>query len=107
MPRCLTRRKRRQLLTLFSLPGGEPAFFGMREEAELLVAARAAHPAGPPVLWGVDYEVAGDRTLLRDRCSPSHHPNEADAPLSALVEASNTSWHGIRDHAQSGESVHF
>jgi hypothetical protein len=32
------------LRDLYASPGGEPAFFGMREEAELLAAVRAAQP---------------------------------------------------------------
>jgi hypothetical protein len=53
------------LRALFSQPGGEPAFYGMAEEAEMLAAVRKAIPSSQPVLWGTDYEVAGDRQLLQ------------------------------------------
>ena len=53
------------LRALFSEPGGEPAFFGMAEEAQMLAAVRAAAPAGRSVFWGTDYEIAGDRQLLK------------------------------------------
>lgn len=43
------------LRALYALPGGEPAFFGMREEAQILAAVRAAVPANEPALWGADY----------------------------------------------------
>ena len=53
------------LRALFAQPGGEPAFFGMTEEAEMLATIRSAVPVGEPVLWGTDYEIAGDRQLIR------------------------------------------
>ena len=40
------------------------AFYTLREEAELLAAARAAVPGRDPVLWGLDYEMMADRYLL-------------------------------------------
>jgi hypothetical protein len=52
------------LRDLFAQRGGEPAFFGMKEEAEFLAAVRATSPRKAPILWGVDYEVAGDQHLL-------------------------------------------
>ncbi len=76
---------------LYASPGGEPAFFGMREEAELLVAARAALPDAAEVFWGVDYEVASDRPLLR-QLRDMDRPASSIQPLDALVEASNASW---------------
>ncbi len=79
------------LRRLFSQPGGEPAFFGMAEEAEMLVAVRAAVARGEQALWGLDYEVAGDRTLLRILDSKPK-PDAAQDALRALTAASNTSW---------------
>lgn len=79
------------LRTLFASPGGEPAFFGMREEAELIVAARNALPEASEVLWGLDYEVASDRPLLR-ALSDSQRPAAADQPLSTLIAASREAW---------------
>ena len=79
------------LRDLFTQPGGEPAFFGMQEEAELLSAVRAAVLEGEPALWGCDYEVAGDRTLLR-RLSAMGSPLEARAAFDALVQASDAAW---------------
>ena len=78
------------LQALFAQTGAEPAFYGMREEAEFLAAARAAAPAGP-FLWGADYEVGGDRHLLR-RLAELPKPAAAQTALAALTEASNASW---------------
>lgn len=44
-------------------PPGFP-FFILREEADLLVAARAALPRRADVVWGIDYDILGDRYLL-------------------------------------------
>lgn len=64
LDRTLTNDGLAGLQGLYELAGGEPVFFGMREEAELLSAARAALPDAHEVLWGIDYEVASDRRLL-------------------------------------------
>lgn len=79
------------LRALFAEPGGEPAFFGMQEEAEMLATVRAAAKAGQPVLWGTDYEVAGDRQLL-ELLAEADKPAAAEAALEALAEASAASW---------------
>lgn len=79
------------LRALYAEPGGEPAFFGMQEEAELLAAVRAAVSEGEPVLWGCDYEVAGDRTLLR-RLDAMGPPPGARAAFDTLVQASDAAW---------------
>ena len=67
------------------------AFFGMREEAEWLAAARAALPGGRPFLWGCDYEVGGDRHLI-GLLKAKRKPAAAEAALAALEAASNASW---------------
>lgn len=72
-------------------PGSQVAFFGMREEAEWLAAARAAVPGRAPVLWGTDYEVGGDRHLIGVLQS-SRPPESARAPLARLADASAASW---------------
>lgn len=79
------------LRALFAEPGGEPAFYGMQEEAEMLAVVRAAASAGEPVLWGTDYEVAGDRQLLK-LLAEADKPAAAEAALDALVAASTASW---------------
>ena len=79
------------LRALYAMPGGEPAFFGMLEEAEMLAEIRAAVPDDEPVFWGTDYEVAGDRTLLRE-LSASNPPESAQELLSTLIAASDSSW---------------
>ena len=79
------------LRRLYATPGGEPAFFGMREEAELIVAAQNALPDADEVLWGVDYEVASDRPLLR-RLRESQRPPGADLALDSLIAASDEAW---------------
>jgi hypothetical protein len=79
------------LRNLFATPGGEPAFYGMREEAELVAAARAALPDAGNVLWGVDYEVASDRPLLR-QLRDMKRPASTDQPLTNLIAASDAAW---------------
>jgi hypothetical protein len=53
-------------------PPGVP-FFVLRPEAELLVAARRAHPDARDVIWGIDYDILGDRYLLErlERAAPA------------------------------------
>jgi len=79
------------LRSLYATPGGEPAFFGMSEEAELLAAGRAALPNAAEVLWGVDYEVASDRPLLR-KLYDMERPTSSNQPLDALMAASDAAW---------------
>lgn len=79
------------LRNLYAQPGGEPAFFGMAEEAEMLASVRASVPAGQPVLWGTDYEVAGDRQLIRV-LEQASKPPEAEAALAAVATAAAHMW---------------
>lgn len=79
------------LRDLYASPGGEPAFFGMREEAELLAAVRGALPDAAEVFWGVDYEVASDRPLLL-QLRNMNRPASSDQPLNNLIDASDASW---------------
>lgn len=79
------------LRSLFAEPGGEPAFFGMREEAEMLGVVRASLPAERDVLWGVDYEVGGDRPLLR-WLEAQPKPEAAEGALRRLRQASDEAW---------------
>ena len=79
------------LRQLYSQPGGEPAFFGMAEEAEMLAAVRAAVPASQPVFWGTDYEVASDRPLIA-LLQRAEKPDAAAAAVEALAQASAAAW---------------
>ena len=79
------------LRELYALPGGKPAFFGMAEESEMLAAVRAVAPADEVILWGTDYEVMGDRHLLR-LLEQADKPAAAKAALDVLVEAADASW---------------
>lgn len=79
------------LSRLYAQPGGEPAFFGMKEEAELLAFARASAKGSDPIFWGVDYEVGGDRLLIA-RLEEKAMPEGARSALSALRRASEDSW---------------
>jgi hypothetical protein len=79
------------LRALFSDPGANVAFFGMREEAEWLARVRAATSGREQAIWGLDYEVAADRrliALLKDKRKPA----AARAALAALEQASDASW---------------
>lgn len=77
------------LRTQFADRGANAAFFGLQEEAEMLVAVRQA--AGKPVLWGVDYEVAGDRRLVAELAA-AKKPPAASAALAALQAAQAQAW---------------
>lgn len=79
------------LRMLYANPGGEPAFFGMKEEAEFIAAVRDSVRGKAPVLWGADYEVAGDRQLI-EMLEAKRKPAEAKDALAALRRASDQSW---------------
>lgn len=76
---------------LYADPHSRTAFFGMREEAEWLAAARAAVPGTRPMLWGMDYEVAADPHLIR-MLKAMRKPAAAVTALAALETASNAAW---------------
>jgi len=76
---------------LYASPGGEPAFFGLDEEAELLAAVHAALPDATNVFWGVDYEVASDRPLLR-QLYEMQRPASSNQALDRLIAASDAAW---------------
>lgn len=71
--------------------GSAAAFFGMKEEAEMLAAARTAVKGDAPVFWGVDYEVGGDRMLVA-QLDAMTKPAPAQAALVKLREAQTASW---------------
>lgn len=72
------------------------AFYTLQEEAELLVAARAAVAAQRPVLWGLDYEVTADRFLL-DRARKNAPEGPAKAAADALYEKSAAAWKTVSE----------
>ena len=72
-------------------PESRVPFFGMREEADWLRAARRAAPAGRPFLWGLDYDVAADRYLLGQLHAKSK-PAAARHTLDKVTAASAASW---------------
>jgi len=76
---------------LLTAPESRVAFFGLREEADWLRAARAAAPPGRPFLWGLDYEVAADRYLLAQLHAKSK-PAAASQALDKVIAASAGSW---------------
>ena len=79
------------LRSFLTTPGQQVAFFGMREEAEWLAAARSAVPATVPVLWGTDYEVGADRHLI-GLLKNMRKPAGAQVALARLEAASAASW---------------
>lgn len=72
-----------------------PAFYFWRTEAELIAAARAAVPGRRDVLWGLDYEVTGDRRLIERLRAKA--PRSAHAALDALDNASQQGWASWRE----------
>ena len=89
--RVLARGGVAALTDYFGDAGSNVAFFGMREEAEWLGAARAAVPGSAPVLWGNDYEVGADRRLIR-LLAAMRKPWAAQDALARLEAASSASW---------------
>lgn len=79
------------LKALYATQGNEPAFFGMLEEAEMLARVRKSVPATTSVLWGVDYEVGGDRLLIT-KLEAMTKPKAAQDALAKLRAASKASW---------------
>ncbi len=79
------------LRNLFRDPGSQVAFFGMREEAEWLAAVRAARPGREQAIWGLDYEVGGDRRLIQI-LKAKRKPAAAATSVAALEAASDASW---------------
>jgi hypothetical protein len=77
--------------TMFADRNANVAFFGMREEAEWIAAARAASTARGQVVWGIDYEVGGDRRVIQ-LLKGKHKPAGAERALTALEAASNAAW---------------
>lgn len=76
---------------LFSEPSGEPAFFGMREEAEMLADIRAILPDENQVFRGLDYEVIGDRQMIA-ALELMPKPVQAHVALEAFKSAVDTAW---------------
>lgn len=74
------------LRTMFADPGAQVAFFGMREEAEWIAAARSAAGGRGQAIWGLDYEVGGTGRIL-DRLARKRMPAAARAPFAALTAA--------------------
>lgn len=74
---------------MYATAGHEPAFFNMRQEAQMVVDL--AEASEPGVLWGVDYEVAGDRLIL-DRLEELVPEGGPAGALAGLRAASDASW---------------
>jgi hypothetical protein len=72
-------------------PGSQAVFFGLREEAEWLAAARAAVPTMQPLLWGLDYELSADRYLI-GQLKARPKPAAAVRALAALEASSSALW---------------
>jgi len=71
-----------------SPPG--PAFYTMREEAEMLARVRAAFPGERPLLFGLDYEVLLDRMLIAALGAKA--PASAGLAMAALESAADDAW---------------
>jgi len=76
---------------MFADPRANVAFFGMREEAEWIAAARAAAASRGQAIWGIDYEVGGDRRLIQ-LLKAKRKPSAAATALATLEAASDASW---------------
>lgn len=67
-----------------------PAFYTMKEEAQMLAAVRAAFPGEAPLLFGLDYEIILDRPFIA--ALKARAPAAVRTPLAALDAASLASW---------------
>lgn len=74
---------------LFTDPRANVAFFTMREEAEWIVAARAAVRGRGQALWGLDYEVGGFGRLI-DILEARRKPAAAQAAFAAMRANADT-----------------
>lgn len=75
-----------------------PAFYSWKPEAELLAKVRATVPSGQQAIWGLDYEVLGDRQLierLRARAPASARP--ALDRLDQASRAGYAAWKAEKD----------
>ncbi|HEX8232089.1 MAG TPA: hypothetical protein VF559_01910 [Caulobacteraceae bacterium] len=70
-------------------------FYGLREEAEFLAAARRALPGDEPVFWGLDYDIGADRRLIA-RLKAKRPPAAAEAAFAKLEAASSGAWAEFR-----------
>ena len=82
------------------------AFFTLKEEAELLVAARAAVDSKEPVLWGLDYEVTADRFLF-DRMRGKAPEGPAREAVEALHSKSAEAWKTVSETKNPGAFFSF
>ena len=82
-------------------PPGFP-FFILRQEAELLVAVRGALPTARQVVWGIDYDILGDRYLLPrlERAAPAGAGRDSVRVIRELADR------GIRRAVQEGNPGH-
>jgi hypothetical protein len=79
------------LRRLFTDPGANVAFFGMREEAEWLASARGTAHGRGQTIRGLDYEVGGDRRLIA-LLNAKRKPRAARIAMETLEAASGASW---------------
>ena len=94
------------LRALFADPAAMVAFYTMREEAGMLARVRAAVPGTDPVLWGLDYEVAGDRRLIA-LLAREPKPAEAEVALAAVKAASDAAWTRYAESRNLGQAFSF
>lgn len=79
------------LTAFLAQPESAVAFFGMAEEAQMLVDVRAASASEHSALWGLDYEVLADRHLI-GQLQQMPKPEAAEEAMAALAQASAQSW---------------
>ncbi len=82
-----------------------PAFYSWQDEAELLASVRAMIPGSERAIWGIDYEVLGDRQMIRHL--RDNAPAAALRPIAQLAEASESGWRGVRERGELGGLLMF
>jgi hypothetical protein len=82
------------------------AFYTLLEEGQMLARARKALPRSEDALWGLDYEVGGDRRLIQ-RLKTAPKPPGARQPMTALASAAIAAWADYQASRDPGKLFSF
>ncbi|MCB1583618.1 MAG: hypothetical protein KDI92_11180 [Xanthomonadales bacterium] len=94
------------LKQLFKDGQSKVAFFGMREEAQMIVDIAQTLTGAKGYLWGLDYEVLADRHLISTLESKNKN-KLAKLKLKELRKASNESWSKYHESKNPGYIFSF
>jgi hypothetical protein len=94
------------MVVFFNLhpPGG--LFFNLQQEAQMLVEVVESAASEPAVLWGLDYDIVGDRFALR-RLRELAPSEEAQASVDRALELSDARFAEALETRNPGASLMF